>query len=87
MGYKQCLHTHTIYCDGKNTPAEMVKAAMENAYRSAGWNLTKSENPHGEVFPSFVDVALEVEKYINQSEYSEENKSNYKTRTFRRSLL
>lgn len=56
----------------------VLKAAMENAYRSAGWNLTKSENPHGEVFPSFVDVALEVEKYINQSEYSEENKSNYK---------
>lgn len=56
----------------------VLKAAMENAYRSAGWNLTRSENPHGEVFPSFVDVALEVEKYINQSEYSEENKSNYK---------
>ena len=56
----------------------VLKAAMENAYRSAGWNLTKSENPHGDVFPSFVDVALEVEKYINQSEYSEENKSNYK---------
>lgn len=56
----------------------VLKAAMENAYRTAGWNLTKSENPHGEVFPSFVDVALEVEKYINRSEYSEENKSNYK---------
>ncbi len=56
----------------------VLKAAMENAYRSAGWNLVKSENPHGEVFPSFVDVALEVERYINQSEYSAENKSNYK---------
>lgn len=56
----------------------VLKVAMENAYRSAGWNLTKSENPHGDIFPSFVDVALEVEKYINKSEYSEENKSNYK---------
>lgn len=56
----------------------VLKAAMENAYRNAGWNLVKSENPHGEVFPSFVDVALEVERYINKSEYSEENKSNYK---------
>lgn len=56
----------------------VLKAAMENAYRSAGWNLVKSENPHGAIFPSFVDVALEVEKYINKSEYSEENKSNYK---------
>ena len=56
----------------------VLKAAMENAYRSAGWNLVKSENKHGEIFPSFVDVALEVEKYINKSEYSDENKSNYK---------
>lgn len=56
----------------------VLKAAMENAYRSAGWNLVKSQNKHGDVFPSFVDVALEVERYINKSEYSEENKSNYK---------
>jgi len=56
----------------------VLKAAMENAYRSAGWNLVKSENKHGNVFPSFIDVAIEVEKYINKSEYSDENKSNYK---------
>lgn len=56
----------------------VLKAAMENAYRSAGWNLVKSENPHGDIFPNFIDVAIEVEKYINKSEYSEENKSNYK---------
>ena len=56
----------------------VLKAAMENAYRSAGWNLVKSENKHGNIFPSFVDVAIEVEKYINKSEYSDENKSNYK---------
>ena len=56
----------------------VLKAAMENAYRSAGWNLVKSENKHGDVFPSFIDVAIEVEKYINKSEYSDENKSNYK---------
>lgn len=56
----------------------VLKAAMENAYRSAGWNLVKSENKHGNIFPSFIDVAFEVEKYINKSEYSDENKSNYK---------
>lgn len=56
----------------------VLKAAMENAYRSAGWNLVRSENKHGDIYPSFVDVALEVEKYINKSEYSDENKSNYK---------
>lgn len=56
----------------------VLKAAMENAYRSAGWNLVKSENKHGDIYPSFIDVAIEVEKYINKSEYSDENKSNYK---------
>lgn len=56
----------------------VLKAAMENAYRAAGWNLIKSENKHGNIFPSFIDVAFEVEKYINKSEYSDENKSNYK---------
>lgn len=56
----------------------VLKAAMENAYRSAGWDLTRSVNPHGAIFPNFVDVAIEVEKYINRSEYSDENKSNYK---------
>lgn len=56
----------------------VLKAAMENAYRSAGWNLVKSENQYGNIFPSFADIALEVERYINRSEYSEENKSNYK---------
>ena len=55
----------------------VLKAAMENAYRSAGWNLVKSENKYGDIFPSFIDVAIEVEKYINKSEYSDENKSNY----------
>lgn len=56
----------------------VLKAAMENAYRSAGWDLTRSENRHGEIYPCFSDVAHEVERYINKSEYSDENKSNYK---------
>lgn len=56
----------------------VLKAAIENAYKNAGWNLIKSENPYGKIFPSFIDVAVEVERYINRSEYSDENKSNYK---------
>lgn len=56
----------------------VLKIALENAYRNAGWNLLKSENKNGDVFPSFIDVAIEVRKYIDKSEYSQENKSNYK---------
>ena len=38
MGYKQCLHTHTIYCDGKDTPEEMVLAAIEKGFDSIGFS-------------------------------------------------
>ena len=27
--YKQNLHTHTTYCDGKDTPEEMILRAIE----------------------------------------------------------
>ncbi len=56
----------------------VLKASIENAYRSAGWDLMRSENKHGDIFPTFLDVAREVNQYINQSEYSEETKGNYK---------
>ena len=33
MGYKQCLHTHSILCDGKDTLEEMVLSAIEKGVR------------------------------------------------------
>ena len=57
----------------------VLKAALEKAYVSAGWNLEKSENITGaELFPTFTSVAIEIKKYIDSSEYSDENKGNYK---------
>lgn len=57
----------------------VLKASLENAYISAGWDLEKSENITGtELFPSFASVAAEVKKYLDNTEYSDENKSNYK---------
>lgn len=32
------LHTHTTYCDGKNTPKEMVEAAMNRGDRYIGFS-------------------------------------------------
>ncbi len=32
------LHTHTIYCDGENTPEEMVLAALSKGFRSLGFS-------------------------------------------------
>lgn len=33
---KADFHTHTTYCDGKNTPAEMVKAAYDMGFTDFG---------------------------------------------------
>ena len=32
------LHTHTIYCDGKNTPEEMVQAALKKGLQCLGFS-------------------------------------------------
>ena len=34
----QNLHTHTTYCDGANTPEELVKAAVEKGFSSIGFS-------------------------------------------------
>lgn len=31
------LHTHTVYCDGKNTPREMIEGAIEKGFRAIGF--------------------------------------------------
>lgn len=38
MGYKQCLHTHSVLCDGKDTLEEMVQAAIEKGFDSIGFS-------------------------------------------------
>ena len=36
--YKQNLHTHTTYCDGKDTPEEMIQEALKKGYNSIGFS-------------------------------------------------
>ncbi len=31
-------HTHTTYCDGKNTPEEIVLCAIEKGFTSIGFS-------------------------------------------------
>ena len=38
MNIKQNLHTHSTYCDGKNTPEEMVLSAIAQGYESIGFS-------------------------------------------------
>ncbi len=38
MKYLQNLHTHTVYCDGKDTPEQMISAAIEKGFSSIGFS-------------------------------------------------
>ena len=58
----------------------VLKKAMLDAYESCGWDLRLSVNrlSRGEdVYPSFLDLFLSLEKVITELAYSEEVKSNY----------
>ena len=37
--YKQNLHIHTKYCDGNDTPEEMIIAACEKGFQSIGFSM------------------------------------------------
>lgn len=37
--YKQNLHTHTVFCDGKDTPEEMVQNAIAKGFDSLGFSM------------------------------------------------
>lgn len=55
----------------------ILKEAMEKAYVAAGWNLSTSENPKGEVFPNFSDLLEQIENVISESKYSADSKGDY----------
>lgn len=57
----------------------VLKDAMERAYVKAGWDLKKSTNKYsGCLFPNFIDVLQQINEVMEQSQYSSDNKSDYK---------
>lgn len=63
MIYKQNLHTHTTFCDGKNTPEELVLEAIERGFSSIGFS------EHSYMHFSNFSNQLTIEKmpsYINE---------------------
>ncbi len=54
----------------------VLKDAVEQAYRSKGWDLTNSFCA-SEEFPTFTDLMNELPKIIEQSAYSADTKSDY----------
>ena len=56
----------------------VLKDAVERAYIAAGWNLETSINCYDEeLYPAFTDVLTQLYVVINESDFSQELKSNY----------
>lgn len=56
----------------------VLKESIENAYKSAGWDLDLSINEKVEnLYPTFDDVLRELGKTINSSAYSSDTKGDY----------
>ena len=60
----------------------VLKKSIITAYEKCGWNLLLSENKYKKanepVFPTIDDVLSCLKDYINNSEYSDETKGDYK---------
>lgn len=56
----------------------ILKEAIIKAYEIVGWDLENSKNLYGRrIFPSMKHLKMSLIEVISQSNYSEENKSNY----------
>ncbi len=62
MNNLQNLHTHTVFCDGKDTPEEMVKAAIEKGFSSLGF----SSHSYMEWCPEFSLMPEDTQKYKDE---------------------
>lgn len=57
----------------------ILKQAVTLAYQNAGWNLKFSRNRYDcRIYPSFFDVKEQIHAILDSSEYSSENKGDYK---------
>lgn len=57
----------------------VLKNAVEVSYQECGWDLIESVNSYGkDLYPAFADVARNIKKIIDSSEYDNENKGAYK---------
>ncbi len=57
----------------------ILKDAIERSYVKAGWDLRKSINKYSDtLFPNFIDVLQQIDIVMEQSQYSSDNKGDYK---------
>jgi len=55
----------------------IFKEAVEKTYEKMGWDLVRSENCYGRIFPDFEDLLECLPEIIETSSYSDEVKGNY----------
>ena len=70
--YKANLHTHSIYCDGNNTPEEIIKTAIEKEFTTLGFSSHS-------LYPFAEDWHISpqnFEKYINEIRFLQEKYKN-----------
>ena len=73
---KQNLHTHTTFCDGADTPEEMIERASELGFDSLGFSIHSNMRPNyyaptpsPNVIPAYCDCIRELkEKYRGRLE-------------------
>ena len=57
----------------------VLKKGIEDAYKASGWDLLKSQNAiSNSLFPTFTDVCNCIRNVIENSDYSADNKGDYK---------
>lgn len=56
----------------------VLKKAVEQSYQDCGWNLLESTNSYGRLYPNFHDIADNIKRIIDSSDYDDENKGAYK---------
>lgn len=72
MQYKQNLHTHTTYCDGKHTPRQMVEYALQKNFDSLGFSGHSSMTygtygiPYGKVEDYKNEIRLLQKEYASE---------------------
>ncbi len=62
LSYKQNLHTHSTYCDGRDTPRQMVETAIQKGFRSIGF----SGHSHMPYSPEYAMSVEGTQAYIRE---------------------
>ena len=65
MKHMQNLHTHTIYCDGVNTPEELINEAMRRGFESIGFSGHSYMKREPREYSMTADSNLLYKKKIN----------------------